>query len=166
MVIQTGYISNTGVEYYCFVCLQSNTSYVAGCRDSGAVAFTDLYDVLVNLPAREITVATHAKGNSIAFKPCTNVQHIHHVEWCKLDMLCSRVAVFMDCDVWDSDLTWLLIFMLLFWPFVICSDKLDKAMQLSSLLLHRLLSAQTNCLVHYVGLTAFVMYEPRSSSVI
>jgi hypothetical protein len=55
------------------LCLQSNTSYVAGCRDSGAVAFTDLYDVLVNLPAREITVAPHAKGNSIVFKPCPNV---------------------------------------------------------------------------------------------
>nr|AGM32878.1 protein FAM45A-like protein [Coptotermes formosanus] len=41
--------------------LKSSTSYVAGCRDSGAVQFTDLYDVLVNLPAREITVATHAK---------------------------------------------------------------------------------------------------------
>jgi hypothetical protein len=41
-------------------------SYVAGCRDSGVGARTDLYDVLVNLPAREITVATHAKGNSVA----------------------------------------------------------------------------------------------------
>jgi hypothetical protein len=41
-------------------------SYVAGCRDSGVGVRTDLYDVLVNLPAREITVATHAKGNSIA----------------------------------------------------------------------------------------------------
>ncbi|KDR18834.1 putative protein FAM45B [Zootermopsis nevadensis] len=41
--------------------LKSNTSYVAGCRDSGVGARTDLYDVLVNLPAREITVAAHAK---------------------------------------------------------------------------------------------------------
>jgi hypothetical protein len=41
-------------------------SYVAGCRDSGVGARSDLYDVLVNLPAREITVATHAKGNNIA----------------------------------------------------------------------------------------------------
>ncbi|PNF20230.1 putative protein FAM45B [Cryptotermes secundus] len=41
--------------------LKSNMSYVAGCRDSGVGARTDLYDVLVNLPAREITVATHAK---------------------------------------------------------------------------------------------------------
>ena len=99
---------------------------MAGCRDSGAVAFTDLYDVLVNLPAREITVATHAKGNNFAFKPCTNVQHILHLEWCKLEILCSRDAVFVDFDVWDFSLTWSVIFMLLFWPFMICSDRLGQ----------------------------------------
>ncbi|KAJ9585821.1 hypothetical protein L9F63_020523 [Diploptera punctata] len=41
--------------------LKSHTSYVAGCRDSDVGTRTDLYDVLVNLPAREITVAPHAK---------------------------------------------------------------------------------------------------------
>jgi hypothetical protein len=42
---------------------------VAGCRDSSVGARTDLYDVLVNIPAREITVATHAKGNNLAVEP-------------------------------------------------------------------------------------------------
>jgi hypothetical protein len=54
-------------------------SYMAGCRDSGVGARTDLYDVLVNLPAREITVATHAKGSNIAVILCLNVRvHRHH----------------------------------------------------------------------------------------
>lgn len=41
--------------------LKSNTSFIAGCRDSSVGSKTDLYDVLVNLPAREITVAPHVK---------------------------------------------------------------------------------------------------------
>lgn len=36
-----------------------------GCQDSSIASRTELYDVLVNLPAREITVAPHAKGKLI-----------------------------------------------------------------------------------------------------
>jgi hypothetical protein len=106
LVTSTSYIANANVEYYCFICLQSSTSYVAGCRDSGAVQFTDLYDVLVNLPAREITVAAHAKGNSIAFKPCPNVQYntFHIQSDVNLKTSCPGAAVFMDFGVCDIDL--------------------------------------------------------------
>jgi hypothetical protein len=69
--IWSNYIQYTSLKYChftsAFISFQSNTSYVAGCRDSGVGARTDLYDVLVNLPAREITVAPHAKGNK---RPC------------------------------------------------------------------------------------------------
>ncbi|XP_066994835.2 putative DENN domain-containing protein 10 B [Anabrus simplex] len=41
--------------------LKSNTCYIAGCRDSAVCSRSDLYDLLVNLPAREITIAPHAK---------------------------------------------------------------------------------------------------------
>lgn len=41
--------------------LKSNSYYIAGCRDSTIGTHVDLYDVLVNLPAREITIAQHAK---------------------------------------------------------------------------------------------------------
>ncbi|XP_012289016.1 putative protein FAM45B [Orussus abietinus] len=41
--------------------LKKYTYYVAGCRDSSISSKTELYDLLVNLPAREITVASHAK---------------------------------------------------------------------------------------------------------
>lgn len=36
---------------------------MAGCSNSSISSRTDLYDLLVNIPAREITVASHAKGN-------------------------------------------------------------------------------------------------------
>jgi hypothetical protein len=58
--------TSTSAECHCFNAFQSNMSYVAGCRNSAVGTRTDLYDVLVNLPAREITVATHAKGNTVA----------------------------------------------------------------------------------------------------
>jgi hypothetical protein len=51
-------------------------SYVAGCQDSGVGARTDLYDILVNLPAREIAVAPHAKGNSDAIILCLHVRRM------------------------------------------------------------------------------------------
>lgn len=41
--------------------LKSLPSYVMGCADSSIATRNDLFDVLVNLPAREITVAPHAK---------------------------------------------------------------------------------------------------------
>ncbi|XP_049863152.1 putative DENN domain-containing protein 10 B isoform X1 [Schistocerca gregaria] len=41
--------------------LKSNTYYIAGCKDSAVCSRLDLFDLLVNLPAREITVAPHAK---------------------------------------------------------------------------------------------------------
>lgn len=43
--------------------LQRYSHYVAGCSNSSISSRTDLYDLLVNIPAREITVASHAKGN-------------------------------------------------------------------------------------------------------
>lgn len=36
-----------------------------GCTDSTISSRTELYDLLVNLPAREITVANHAKGKNV-----------------------------------------------------------------------------------------------------
>ena len=36
-----------------------------GCMDSSISSRTELYDLLVNLPAREITVANHAKGKCV-----------------------------------------------------------------------------------------------------
>jgi hypothetical protein len=66
----TGCITCMSADCHCFNAFQSNMSYVAGCRDSAVGARTDLYDVLVNLPAREITVATHAKGNKVAAILC------------------------------------------------------------------------------------------------
>ncbi|XP_053971052.1 DENN domain-containing protein 10-like isoform X2 [Hylaeus anthracinus] len=41
--------------------LKRHSYYVAGCRNSSISSRTDLYDLLVNIPAREITVASHAK---------------------------------------------------------------------------------------------------------
>ncbi|XP_043470901.1 DENN domain-containing protein 10-like [Leptopilina heterotoma] len=41
--------------------LKSHQYYVMGCTDSSISSKTELYDLLVNLPAREITVANHAK---------------------------------------------------------------------------------------------------------
>ncbi|KAL2718918.1 DENN domain-containing protein 10-like [Vespula squamosa] len=41
--------------------LKKQSYYVAGCRNSAISSRTDLYDLLVNIPAREITVASHAK---------------------------------------------------------------------------------------------------------
>lgn len=41
--------------------LKKQSYYVAGCRNSAISSRTDLYDLLVNIPAREITVAPHAK---------------------------------------------------------------------------------------------------------
>jgi len=42
--------------------LQKYSYYVAGCSNSSILSRTDLYDLLVNIPAREITIASHAKG--------------------------------------------------------------------------------------------------------
>ncbi|KAG7189639.1 hypothetical protein KM043_017319 [Ampulex compressa] len=41
--------------------LKKHSYYVAGCRNSSISSRTDLFDVLVNIPAREITIASHAK---------------------------------------------------------------------------------------------------------
>ncbi|XP_015518994.2 putative DENN domain-containing protein 10 B [Neodiprion lecontei] len=41
--------------------LKGHSSYIAGCRDSLVASRAELYDLLVNLPAREITIASHAK---------------------------------------------------------------------------------------------------------
>ncbi|EFN66542.1 Protein FAM45B [Camponotus floridanus] len=41
--------------------LKRYSYYVAGCSNSSISSRTDLYDLLVNIPAREITVASHAK---------------------------------------------------------------------------------------------------------
>ncbi|CAL1685610.1 unnamed protein product [Lasius platythorax] len=41
--------------------LKRYSHYVAGCSNSSISSRTDLYDLLVNIPAREITVAPHAK---------------------------------------------------------------------------------------------------------
>ncbi|XP_012260083.1 putative DENN domain-containing protein 10 B [Athalia rosae] len=41
--------------------LKGHSSYIAGCRDSLVASRSELYDLLVNLPAREITVASQAK---------------------------------------------------------------------------------------------------------
>nr|CAD7590374.1 unnamed protein product [Timema genevievae] len=48
--------------------LKSSLWYIAGSRDSGIGSRTDLYDVLVNVPAREITVAPHAKESMVMTK--------------------------------------------------------------------------------------------------
>ncbi|XP_057334969.1 DENN domain-containing protein 10-like [Microplitis mediator] len=48
--------------------LKSNTYYIAGCRDSAVALKTELYDLLVNIPAREITIAPHAKESFIMTK--------------------------------------------------------------------------------------------------
>nr|CAD7434473.1 unnamed protein product [Timema monikensis] len=48
--------------------LKSSPWYIAGSRDSGIGSRTDLYDVLVNVPAREITVAPHAKESMVMTK--------------------------------------------------------------------------------------------------
>ena len=44
--------------------LQNYSYYVAGCRDSSISSKPELFHLLVNIPAREITVAPHAKGTS------------------------------------------------------------------------------------------------------
>uniref|UniRef100_A0A1B6LK26 UDENN domain-containing protein n=1 Tax=Graphocephala atropunctata TaxID=36148 RepID=A0A1B6LK26_9HEMI len=41
--------------------LINSQSYIVGCSDSRILSRVDLFDVLVNLPAREITIAPHAK---------------------------------------------------------------------------------------------------------
>ncbi|XP_034952294.1 putative DENN domain-containing protein 10 B [Chelonus insularis] len=41
--------------------LKGKKYYVAGCRDSSISLKPELYDLLVNIPAREITIAPHAK---------------------------------------------------------------------------------------------------------
>ena len=72
--------------------LQSHTSYVAGCRDSAVGTRTDLYDVLVNLPAREITVAPHAKGNN-------NLLHSEIIYICWLCMCVGeKICLFQTAD--------------------------------------------------------------------
>ncbi|KAK7792192.1 hypothetical protein R5R35_005146 [Gryllus longicercus] len=48
--------------------LKSNSHYIAGTRDSTIGSRADLFDVLVNLPAREITIAPHAKESMIMTK--------------------------------------------------------------------------------------------------
>ncbi|XP_046383798.1 DENN domain-containing protein 10-like [Ischnura elegans] len=41
--------------------LKSNQYYVAGCRDASVCSRKDIYDILINLPAKEINIAPHAK---------------------------------------------------------------------------------------------------------
>ncbi|KAE8748327.1 hypothetical protein FOCC_FOCC004963 [Frankliniella occidentalis] len=48
--------------------LKASQCYIAGFRDSTIGSRADLYDVLVNLPAREISVAPHAKESMIMTK--------------------------------------------------------------------------------------------------
>ncbi|XP_066589849.1 putative DENN domain-containing protein 10 B [Prorops nasuta] len=48
--------------------LKKHSYYVAGCRNSSISSRNDLYDLLVNIPAREITVAPHAKESLIMTK--------------------------------------------------------------------------------------------------
>lgn len=43
--------------------LLSMKTYVAGFKDAAVEGRADLYDLFVNLPAIEINVAAHAKGN-------------------------------------------------------------------------------------------------------
>lgn len=57
---------------------QGHSYYIAGCRDNLVASRSELYDLLVNLPAREITVAPHAKGIAsssyqITEKHCLNI---------------------------------------------------------------------------------------------
>lgn len=42
--------------------LSALPTYIAGFRDAAVEGRTELYDVFVNLPAIEITIAAHAKG--------------------------------------------------------------------------------------------------------
>ncbi|XP_074114977.1 putative DENN domain-containing protein 10 B [Cotesia typhae] len=48
--------------------LKSYAYYIAGCRDSAVALKPELYDLLVNIPAREITIAPHAKESFIMTK--------------------------------------------------------------------------------------------------
>ncbi|KAK3913197.1 DENN domain-containing protein 10 [Frankliniella fusca] len=48
--------------------LKASQCYIAGFKDSAIGSRADLYDVLVNLPAREISVAPHAKESMIMTK--------------------------------------------------------------------------------------------------
>lgn len=48
--------------------LKACQCYIAGFRDSAVGSRNDLYDVLVNLPAREISVAPHAKESMVMTK--------------------------------------------------------------------------------------------------
>lgn len=48
--------------------LKRYSYYVAGCSNSSISLRTDLYDLLVNIPAREITVASHAKESLVMTK--------------------------------------------------------------------------------------------------
>lgn len=41
--------------------LKRHSHYVAGCRNSSIASRPELYDLLINIPAREITLASHAK---------------------------------------------------------------------------------------------------------
>ncbi|KAG8266825.1 Protein fam45a [Homalodisca vitripennis] len=50
--------------------LVSSQSYIVGCSDSRILSRVDLFDVLVNLPAQEITIAPHAKGNTATSAVC------------------------------------------------------------------------------------------------
>ncbi|XP_034255662.1 DENN domain-containing protein 10-like [Thrips palmi] len=48
--------------------LKVSQCHIAGFRDSAVGSRTDLYDVLVNLPAREISVSPHAKESMVMTK--------------------------------------------------------------------------------------------------
>lgn len=66
--------------------LLSLQTYIAGFRDAGVEARTELYDLFVNLPAIEITIAAHAKETFAMTKT--------HKE----------IAVFMTCQAENNDL--------------------------------------------------------------
>jgi len=42
-------------------CIKDSPSFIMGCYDNGVLSFSEFYDVLVNLPAKEVTISGKAK---------------------------------------------------------------------------------------------------------
>ncbi|RZF38158.1 hypothetical protein LSTR_LSTR005519 [Laodelphax striatellus] len=72
--------------------IKSSSSYVMGCRDSSIACQTDLYDVLVNLPAREITVAPQAK-ESLAMTKAHKEIALHLVQLAEDENIPEKVVI-------------------------------------------------------------------------
>lgn len=71
--------------------MQTYLYYVVGCKDSSILSKPEFYDLLVNIPAREITTAPHAKESLTMTKTHKEIA-LFMVQLCE-NLLYSEVQI-------------------------------------------------------------------------